>query len=228
MPCRPSNRLTVVISCSADEGKARRAARDVAIVVGFDEEAIEQIVIVASELASNLTRHTRGGTLLFTPITRQDRCGIQIESRDIGPGITDVNEALADGFSTVGGLGYGLGTVNRLMDEVDIKSKRRPQSGTHIICRRWLRTKTTSPVRCPLSFGAATRAHPIMKENGDAFVIVRANQCALVGVIDGLGHGQFAHREAHAARDYVERHFDEPLTRFFVVQGELAVAHEAW
>ena len=207
--------LTVVISCSADEGQARRAARDMANVVGFDEKATEEIVIVASELASNLSRHARGGTLVFTPITQQDREGMKVESRDTGPGIADMNQALADGFSTVGGLGYGLGTVNRLMDEFDIKSTRRPKAGTHIICMRWLRKKRTSPVRCPLSFGVATRCHPIMNDNGDAFVIETANQSALVGVIDGLGHGQFAHRAAQAASQYVRSHFEEPLGVIF-------------
>jgi anti-sigma regulatory factor (Ser/Thr protein kinase)/serine/threonine protein phosphatase PrpC len=206
---------TVVISCGADEGQARRAAREIANVAGFDEKATEEIVIVASELVSNLTKHAAGGTLLFTRITQQDRDGVQIESRDTGPGIADVNEALADGFSKVGGLGYGLGTVNRLMDEFEIDSKRKPRSGTYIICRRWLRKKRTGLMPCPLSFGAATRCHPVMNDNGDAFVIEKANQCAVVSVIDGLGHGQFAHRAAQAARHYVDSHFEEPLAAIF-------------
>ena len=207
--------ITTIISSPADEGQARRAARKMATIIGFDEKATEGIAIVASELASNLTRHAGGGTLLFTRITRQGQSGIQIESRDTGPGIVDVNQALADGFSSVGGLGYGLGTVNRLMDEFEINSKRRPQSGTHIISKRWLRQKKVRLVACPLSFGAATRCHPVSNQNGDAFVIQKVNQCALIGVIDGLGHGQFAHRAAQAARDYVENHVDEPLSAIF-------------
>jgi hypothetical protein len=34
-------------------------------------------------------------------------------------------------------------------------------------------------------------------------------------VIDGLGHGQFAHRAAQTARQYVETHFDQPLDQIF-------------
>jgi hypothetical protein len=37
----------------------------------------------------------------------------------------------------------------------------------------------------------------------------------LVGIIDGLGHGQFAHRAAQTARQYVENHFDLPLDQIF-------------
>ena len=204
-----------MVSSSADEGQARQAARNIVKAVGFGEKVTEEIVIAVSELASNLTRHAGGGTLLFTRVTQQGRVGIQIESRDSGPGIADVNEALADGFSTVSGLGYGLGTVNRLMDEFEIDSKRKPRSGTHIVCRRWLRKKRARLAPCPLSFGAATRCHPVAKDNGDAFVIEKASQCAIVGIIDGLGHGQFAHRAAQAALHYVESHFEEPLAAIF-------------
>ncbi len=52
-------------------------------------------------------------------------------------------------------------------------------------------------------------------DNGDAFVIKQWAESALVGIIDGLGHGQFAHRAAQAARQYVEGHFDRPLDQIF-------------
>ena len=54
-----------------------------------------------------------------------------------------------------------------------------------------------------------------MPVNGDAFVIKQWGESALVSVIDGLGHGQFAYRAAQAARQYVERHFDQPLDEIF-------------
>ena len=44
-------------------------------------------------------------------------------------------------------------------------------------------------------------------------------ESALVGIIDGLGHGQFAHRAAQAARQYVESHFDLPLDQIFRGMG---------
>jgi len=54
-----------------------------------------------------------------------------------------------------------------------------------------------------------------MPVNGDAFVIKQWGESALVGVIDGLGHGQFAYRAAQAARQYVEFHYDQPLADIF-------------
>jgi serine/threonine protein phosphatase PrpC len=67
----------------------------------------------------------------------------------------------------------------------------------------------------PLDFGAATRPYPGKMVNGDAFVIEQWDGSALVAVIDGLGHGQFAHRAAQAARQYVETHLDQPLKIIF-------------
>jgi serine/threonine protein phosphatase PrpC len=51
--------------------------------------------------------------------------------------------------------------------------------------------------------------------NGDAFVVVQWSESMLVGVIDGLGHGQPAHRAAQVARQYVETHFDQHLEEIF-------------
>ena len=45
--------------------------------------------------------------------------------------------------------------------------------------------------------------------------LVNGPRARLVGVIDGLGHGQFAHRAAQTARQYVENHFDLPLDQIF-------------
>lgn len=208
-------RESIEVSHSTDLIAARGAARALAAAIGFDETAREEVALAVSELASNLVKHARGGRLTLTPLARDGRGGIQIETVDSGAGIADVHQALADGFSAAGSLGYGLGAVNRLMDELDITSHQGPGTGTRIVCRRWLRERTGSATICPLAFGAATRPHPHMIENGDAFVIKRWGEHALLGVIDGLGHGQFARRAAETARQYVESHYDQPMEGIF-------------
>ena len=206
---------SIEVFSSSDLIAARNAARALAAAIGFDETAREEVALAVSELASNLVKHARGGQLTLTPLAQGGRAGIQIETVDSGGGIADVDQALADGFSMAGSLGYGLGTVNRLMDELNITSHQGPGSGTRIVGRRWLREQTGSPTPCPLAFGVATRPHPHMAENGDAFVIKRWGEHALVGVIDGLGHGQFARRAAETARQYVESHYDQPMEVIF-------------
>jgi serine/threonine-protein kinase RsbT len=83
----------------------------------------------------NLLRYARGGTLLVAPIDGAAGRGIQIESRDQGPGIPDVCLAMEDGYSTGGGLGSGLPAVRRLMDSFDIATG---PDGTAIVARKWL------------------------------------------------------------------------------------------
>ena len=205
----------IPVAVVSDIVVARQAVKAMALAMGFEARVSEEITLVSSELASNLVKHAQGGQLTLTPVNDSGRVGMQIESCDRGPGIADVEQAIGDGFSTEGSLGYGLGTVNRLIDQFDITSQRGAGAGTTIVCTRWLRVDMPSLNPCPLEFGAATRAYPTMTVNGDAFVIKRWSASALVSVIDGLGHGQYAHRAAQAARQYIETHVDQPLEAIF-------------
>lgn len=203
------------ISQSTDIAAARRAAKALARAEGFDETASEEVAIAVSELGSNLLKHAGQGRLMVTRLRQAGRTGIQIESVDHGPGIQDVGQALTDGFSTAGSLGYGLGAVNRLMDELQVTSQPQGRKGTQIVCKRWTRVKKPPGMICPLDIGVATRPHPMMTVNGDAFVVHHWNESALAGIIDGLGHGPPAYQAAQAARLYVETHFERPLDAIF-------------
>jgi anti-sigma regulatory factor (Ser/Thr protein kinase)/serine/threonine protein phosphatase PrpC len=209
MPNLPPVLIAVVHG--SDVNEARQRAQAMALAIGFDETASAEVALAVSELGANLLRHTKGGTLTLTPLVDGRRVGMQVISQDRGPGIADVEQALTDGFSTAGGLGYGLGAVNRLMDELDIASEPGTSEGTRITCKRWLRVDVRRTMPGPLTFGAASRPHPRMTENGDAFVIKCWGEGALVAVIDGLGHGPFAQHAAQTARQYVESHVDQPL-----------------
>ena len=204
---------TVAIVHPSNVGAARVGFRALAGSIGFDPAACEEIALAMTELATNLIKHAQGGKLTLTPLADGGRIGLEIESRDSGPGIADVEQALADRFSTAGTRGTGLGAVNRLMDELDITSEH--GRGTRIACRKWVRQHPDSIRPCPLAFGVATRPRQTGQDNGDAFVVKHWAESVLVGVIDGLGHGQFAHRAAQAARQYVESHFDLPLDQIF-------------
>jgi anti-sigma regulatory factor (Ser/Thr protein kinase) len=201
------------VSWSGDVLLASELGKKFAGSIGFPEAHCDEIGLVISELASNLIRHATGGTIKLDQIHAGERTGIEIQSVDSGPGIQDVEGAIADGYSTAGGLGLGLGTVNRLMDELEIH----PGSGLglHLVCRRWIRFQSPISTLGGVLFGAATRSCRGLPENGDAFVFKQSEQYALTGVIDGLGHGQFAHRAAQTARQYIEQHFDQPLESLF-------------
>lgn len=210
----PSSR-TVPVTGASDIRIARNTARQLASALSFDEVRAEEIALAASELASNLVKHTvDGGVLEIIPLQDGTRHGLQILSLDQGPGIADVEAAIADGVSTTGSLGYGLGAVNRLMDTLEI-GHRQDGPGTKIACTRWIRTEGRHPLLDRISIGIASRPHRQMPVNGDAYVVKKWETHVLLGVIDGVGHGEGAHQAARQARHYVETHCDQPLDQLF-------------
>lgn len=192
---------------------AQQSARSIALKLGFADDASEEIALVVAELASNLVKHAGRGALTFRKVRNGERIGIEVKSRDIGPGISNIEKSITDGCTTAGSLGYGLGTVNRLMDEMEVQSP--PGAGTQILCRRWLRPRTDMLLPHVWDVGVATRARRCAAENGDAFVIRESQAALLVGLIDGLGHGEPAQKAALAAQTYVQKHFDQPLDKIF-------------
>ena len=214
MPHPPGFELQV--SHASDVGESRRLAKALAGDLGFSANEIEELAIVVSELTSNLVKHTAGGGLIkVSPVEDETGLGIRLESLDNGPGINDVGQAIADGFSTAGSLGCGLGAINRLCDEFEIQPRADGKTGTQITCLRWRREPIRKAIFCPLSFGVATRAYRNMEYNGDSFVIKTWNKLALVALIDGLGHGQNASQAASTTREYIEKHYDRPLESLF-------------
>lgn len=206
--------LVVEVTAAAEVHRASDCARDFSSGLGFSSAESEEIALVVTELASNLIKHARGGRITVKSIKEETRIGIQIESEDNGPGIPDVERALTDGYSTTGSLGTGLGTVNRLVDELEFRAHPHPP-GLHVICQRWLRPSTKRFKVRELEFGAATRSCRMLPDNGDAIILRQWDGHALTGVIDGLGHGQFAKKAAQTARQYIEQHFDQPLAALF-------------
>jgi serine/threonine-protein kinase RsbT len=119
---------------SADVYRARRAARELAAGLGFSKSDAEQVALAVSELGTNLVRYARDGVIVLRPVKGTSRAGLEVESRDAGPGIGALDLALADGYSTGGGLGGGLPATRRLMDEFTMATA---PTGTRIVVRKW-------------------------------------------------------------------------------------------
>jgi serine/threonine-protein kinase RsbT len=129
-----SSPVHVRVARQADVERARRNARALAASQGLGTADSEAVALAVSELASNLVRYADAGEVVLSPTTGSRGEGIEVESRDLGPGIPDLELALRDGFSSGGGLGSGLPAVRRLMDEFEIGST---SSGTRIVARKW-------------------------------------------------------------------------------------------
>lgn len=127
--------LSLPVRAKVDVERARRAARTFAAPIGFAGIDLEELVLAVSELATNLVRYAENGELTLRRVDEPPRSGLEMESRDSGPGIADLAFALREGASTGGGLGDGLSAVRRLMDAFEISSS---PAGTTILARKWL------------------------------------------------------------------------------------------
>lgn len=114
---------------------ARQAVRKHAVALNFSIVDQTKIVTAASELARNAVIYGGGGRVRIERVQNGVRAGLRLTFQDEGPGITDVNLAMRDGFTTGSGLGLGLGGAKRLVNEFAIDS--RPGKGTQITIVRW-------------------------------------------------------------------------------------------
>jgi len=116
---------------------ARRHVLKRTELLGMSSLESHYVATAVCEVANNLFFHTKqGGVIQFSHIEDHGSHGIEIVAIDDGCGIEDIQQAMADGFSTNGGLGGGLGGMQRLMDEFEIESK--PGEGTRIVMRKWV------------------------------------------------------------------------------------------
>lgn len=126
---------TTTIRGDLDIVTARTTARDIARSVGFGAIDQARIATAVSELARNIFLYAGSGDVVAREVERNGRRGIEIEFKDDGPGIEDIDLVMQEGYSTSRGMGMGLPGARRLMDEFDIKSS--VGVGTTITCRKW-------------------------------------------------------------------------------------------
>ncbi|CQR65972.1 anti-sigma regulatory factor [Streptomyces leeuwenhoekii] len=113
----------------------RQHVRQAAAQLGFGLVDQTKLVTAASELARNTLVHGGGGHMESEPVVRGGIRGLRLTFCDEGPGITDVERALSDGYTSGGGLGMGLGGARRLVHEFDIETG--PGAGTTVRVTSW-------------------------------------------------------------------------------------------
>ena len=126
---------TASIGSSSDIVKIRQLVREGAVSLGFSLVEQTKIVTAASELARNALEYGGGGNVFLEALNNDMRRGLRLTFVDQGPGITDLEQALKDGFTTGTGMGFGLGGAKRLANEFQIDSA--PGRGTKVTIIRW-------------------------------------------------------------------------------------------
>jgi anti-sigma regulatory factor (Ser/Thr protein kinase) len=182
--------ISLIVSDESQVAEARRETTAIARRQGFEEVDSGRVALVATELATNLVKHASGGEILVGIDEEGGRGGVQIVALDKGRGMANVQTCLADGYSSAGTAGNGLGAVTRLSTVVDIASWL--GVGTAVLATiepgKFRRDRATSRS----AFGAVSVAKLGEDVCGDAWAIDHSGASTTLFVADGLGHGPAA------------------------------------
>ena len=115
--------------------RARHVVRQLALDAGLRLIDQTKLVTAVSELARNTVVHGGGGRMSAGLLEQGGRSGVWALFEDEGPGISDIDQALQQGFTTGDGLGLGLGGAKRLVHEFSARSV--PGEGTAVRVVTW-------------------------------------------------------------------------------------------
>jgi serine/threonine-protein kinase RsbT len=131
------NHGTVDISDESDIIVARKTIRVVSEKLGFSLTDVTRIVTAVSELARNVFVYAGSGVMSWCILDQGNVVGIELTFEDHGPGISDLEQVMQEGYSTSKGLGLGLPGSRRLMDDIEIRSQ--VGEGTTVVVKKWRR-----------------------------------------------------------------------------------------
>lgn len=181
-----STTTVLAIEDESQVGHARRVASGLASQLEFSETDAGRVAIVATELATNLLKHAHQGALHLRVIPAQTGSGIELIAVDRGPGF-DAARCLADGFSTGGTPGNGLGALRRQSQVFDLYTDSR---GSVVMAQLFARN--VSP--CALRFGVSQHSLKDDSACGDVWHLAVDGPSISALVVDGIGHGEDAER----------------------------------
>jgi signal transduction histidine kinase/CheY-like chemotaxis protein len=128
--------LSVIIGIEHDTVNARQRARQIARLVGFDQQDQTRISTAVSEIARNAFNYAGGGKVEFIIEGRTAPQLFIIKVTDNGPGIRNLARILEGRYQSATGMGLGIIGARRLMDQFEILSS--PGRGTTILLKKLL------------------------------------------------------------------------------------------
>jgi anti-sigma regulatory factor (Ser/Thr protein kinase) len=166
--------------------EARRLAMTVAREEGLNVEQIGDAGLAATEMATNLWKHAKGGEIQLSRLAGTAAPGVDVLAIDRGPGIASIEDCLRDGYSSTGTNGTGLGAISRCAQVFDAYSQ--PSKGTVMLAR------ISAPESAAKGMVVGFAGRPVAGEemSGDSWAMREQGAVSLFIVADGLGHGLHA------------------------------------
>lgn len=202
--------IAISVTDASQVGDARRQCVAAAHRASFDEAEAGRVAIVATELATNLLKHGRGGQILVGPFDDATGRGVEVVAIDKGPGIVHLAESLRDGHSTAGTPGTGLGAVIRQTHAHDVYSG--PGLGTVVLARLRPDAVPAQKNGATPPWGAVCLPKPGEEAHGDGWAAASLPGVGQVLMVaDGLGHGpSAAEASAQAVRIFMKQTSEPP------------------
>lgn len=94
-----------------------------------------RITTAVSELLRNMYQYANGGEVTVNTGEANNHQALIITFVDRGPGIDNLELAMSDGYTSGGGMGYGLPGAKRLVDSFEIRTE--VNFGTEIRLMKW-------------------------------------------------------------------------------------------
>ncbi|MEV0126083.1 SpoIIE family protein phosphatase [Streptomyces sp. NPDC050703] len=179
-------------------------ARELAQVCRMPGALPDRAAVLASELASNISKHARNGALFLqqSPMGRHASpdTALDIVAVDNGPGIPDIGLSLTDGFSTTRTMGAGLGAVRRIASDLTLRSAAGRGTFAHA------RLAAPGGAKPLADIGGLCLPAEGEQTCGDAYAVVEGEGSMTGLVLDGLGHGpDAAAASRRAVRTFLAR-----------------------
>src|SRR5579863_595865 len=153
-----------------DVVQARQRARELAALLGFDNQDQIRLATATSEIARNAFRYARNGDVSFL-VHLESPQRLESVVTECGPGISNLDDILDGRYKSETGMGMGILGTRRLMDEFELVSD---SSGTRARMSR--RLPRHAPVLTPRSTRTLTEQLRQRESEGPYDEIERQNQ----------------------------------------------------
>jgi anti-sigma regulatory factor (Ser/Thr protein kinase) len=184
---------SIAITDASSVGEARRTALSAGHRLGFDETRSGELALLATEVSRNVLLHGGGGQVVLSGMDEGSGPIARILALDQGAGIANVPQAMADGYSTIGTMGAGLGAMKRIATVLEIFTAK---TGTIVL----LELGHTA-VAEKLQIAGMAIPYPGERVCGDGWICHSEPDRTVALLVDGLGHGWEA---AEAAKEAVQ------------------------
>jgi serine/threonine-protein kinase RsbT len=124
------------VNSEYDIVRARQTARELSKQFGMGIVDQTRLTTAVSELCRNMYEFAGGGEIIFETGGLDGREALMVSFVDEGPGISDLQLVMQDGYTSGKGMGFGLPGAKRLVDDFLLESE--PGKGTIVQIAKWV------------------------------------------------------------------------------------------